>query len=253
MQVDEERIRSVEKILKEPVAAEFSEQAWKIRTNLIVASTIGLVMGLANLRIRPDSSFLGMRFDGLSDNLIRFTLAGIIAYLLFHFLWVAWDGFLEWRLRVTGTRKSFITAAMLEPDHADAPVDPRQSTLYNWWQQQHVAMGELGKLASELEGTSKRWEADLQKLLEAHSSSPDWQNMNNVIRGLAESREQAAKLARNVEQNTKAMTDDRIPTSLKRFDGWFQLFLRSQNLRWVVVEFVAPVALAGWSLYVLLA
>lgn len=251
MQVDEERIRSVEKVLKEPVAAEFSAQAWKIRTNLIVASTIGLVMGLANLHIHPDSSILGLRFTGLSDNLIRFTLAGIIAYLLFHFLWVAWDGFLEWRLRVTGTRKGFVTGSMWEPEHTDTPVDPRQSTLYNWWQQQHIAIGELGKLATELEATSKRWEVNLQKLKEAHANSPDWENMNNVVRGLAESREQAAQFARNVAANTKAMTDERIPTSLKRFDGWFQLFLRSQNLRWLVVELVAPVAFAGYALYVL--
>lgn len=128
MKVDDETIKAVEKVLREPVAAEFSDQAWKIRVNLIVASTIGLVMGLADLQIQPESSILGLRFAGLSNGIIRVTIAGIIAYLLFHFLWVAWDALLEWRLRVTGTRRGFVTGTMWESEHADVPVEPRQST-----------------------------------------------------------------------------------------------------------------------------
>jgi hypothetical protein len=94
-------------VLKEPVAAQFSEQAWKIRTSLFIASTIALVVALANLRINADSSILGLRFTGLSDPVIRFTLAAIILYLLFHFVWVSRDSFLEWKLRITGTRSAF--------------------------------------------------------------------------------------------------------------------------------------------------
>jgi len=252
VRVDEEAIRSVEKVLREPVAAEFSEQGWRIRTNLFVTSTIGLVTGLADLRIHPDSSILGLRFIGLSDTVIRMTLAGIILYLLFHFLWVAWDAFLEWRLRVTGTRRSFVTGSLIESRHADIPVNPRQSTLYNWWWQQARSIGELGNLASNLRAACHRWEGDIRKLIGTHPSSPDMQNLNNVLRGLSECGTQAAKLAQNVEANTKAITDERIPTSLKRFDSWFELFLRSQNLRWLVVEFVAPVALALFTLFILL-
>jgi hypothetical protein len=100
-------IQAVEKVLKEPVAAQFSEQAWKIRTSLFIASTIALVVALANLRINADSSILGLRFTGLSDPVIRFTLAAIILYLLFHFVWVSRDSFLEWKLRITGTRSAF--------------------------------------------------------------------------------------------------------------------------------------------------
>jgi hypothetical protein len=51
VQIEEERIEAVEKILREPVAAHLGDQAWKIRANLIVASSIALVMGLADLRI----------------------------------------------------------------------------------------------------------------------------------------------------------------------------------------------------------
>lgn len=251
--VDDEKIKGVEKVLKEPVAAQFSDQAWRIRTNLIVASTIGFVLSVAGLQIHADSSILGLRFTGLSDFVIRTTLAAVIVYLLLHFLWVAWDGFLEWRLRITGTRSAFQSGSFFAPDHVDYPVDPRQSTLYNWWTMQQSNIGNLGKIAEEMQANCHRWESDLEKLRTARANSPDWQNMGSVIRAIAEVREQAAKVARAVEENTKAMTDARIPASLRRFDGWFRLFLRSQNLRWFVVEFMAPVLFAGLTLFTLLA
>jgi hypothetical protein len=103
MHTDEERIKAVEKVLREPVTAHFDGQAWKIRTNLIVASSIALVMGLADLRVAGESTFVGLRFEGLNDVVIRSTLAAVIVYLLAHFLWASWDSFLEWRLRITGT------------------------------------------------------------------------------------------------------------------------------------------------------
>lgn len=252
MEIDDEEIKAVEKILKEPVAAEFSEQAWRIRANLIVTSAIGFVMAVADLRINPDSSFLGLKVFGLSDLVIRATLAAVLIYLLFHFIWVAWDAFLEWRLRVTGTRSAFQTGSFFSDKNADYPVDPRQSTLYNWWSMQHSAIGNLGKLAGELKSTCASWEADLKAIQANSPSDPQSLNLNNAIRGLAQANEQAATIARKVEANTNAITSPRIPTSLKRFDGWFQLFLRSQNLRWLVVEFVAPVAFAAYTLWILL-
>jgi len=251
MRVDEDAMRSVEKVLREPAAAEFSDQAWKVRTNLIIASTIGLVMALADLRIDADSSILGLRFVGMSDTVIRVTIAAIIAYLFFHFLWLALDAFLEWRLRVTGTRRAFVTGSLMESRHADIPVNSRQSTLYNWWWQQSRSIGELGNLASNLRAACDRWEADIRKLTDTQPSSPNMQNLNNVLQSLSECGTQAARLAHNVEANTKAITDERIPTSLKRFDAWFELFLRSQNLRWLVIELVAPIVLALFALYIL--
>lgn len=253
METDEETIRNVEKVLKEPVAAEFSEQAWKIRTNLTLVSAIAVVMCLANLRITVDSSVLGLKFSGLNDGVIRVTLAAIVAYFLFHFVWVAWDAFLEWRIRITGTRVAFQTSAMFGPDHVDSPTDPRQSTLYNWWTEQQTSIDNVGQRVGELEAMCKRWEADLKGLMDKPENihAPTWQNMGNVLQGIADAKALAVKIVGNVESNTKAVTDARIPASLKRFDDWFQLFLRSQNLRWLVIEFFAPIAFAIYALFLL--
>jgi hypothetical protein len=84
---------------------------------------------------------------------------------------------------------------------------------------------------------------------ERHIHSPDWGNLASIIQTIAEARNQAAEMGRKVEANTKAITDARIPTSLQRFDRWFEFFLRSQNLRWLLIEFLAPVGLAAVALY----
>lgn len=252
MQVSEERIRAVEKVLKEPIAASFSDQAWKIRTNLIVVSSIGLVMGLAQLRIAPDSSVLGLKFSGLSDATIRLTLASVIVYLLFHFLWVGWDGFLEWRLRITGTRTLYQTGMYWSPDHVDYPVEPRQSTLYNWWSMHQQKIAEMLPMPERTAELCDQWVAEFEKIKQERAHSPDWKNLSKLINLLQETKSQCVGLAGKIKENTEAMTDDRIPTSLRRFDGWFQLFLRSQNLRWFVIELVAPIALSAITLHQLL-
>ena len=178
METEEEKtIRAVEKVLKEPFAVGFSEQAWKIRTNLIITASIGVVMGLAELRIHQDSTILGLKFTGLTDSVVRTTLTALTAYLLIHFIWAACDGFLEWRLRLTGTRKGFVTGAFWEPDHVDSPVDPRQSTLYNWWAIQSIAIRHVGEQTAALVETCQRWDAELNKLKGANPHSPDWNNM----------------------------------------------------------------------------
>jgi hypothetical protein len=209
-------------------------------------------MALANLRINADSSILGLRFTGLSDLVIRFTLAAIILYLLFHFVWVSWDSFLEWKLRITGTRSAFQTGSFWASEHVDFPSDPRQSTLYNWWTMQQSMIGDVGELANTIQNTCSRWESELEKIQAQHINSPDWGNLATIIQTIGEARNQSAEMGRKVEANTKAITDARIPTSLRRFDRWFELFLRSQNLRWLLIEFLTPVGLATVSLYQLL-
>lgn len=243
-----DRYAAVEKVLGEPVATEFSEKAWKIRTNLIMASAIAVAIGLGELRITPDSSILGLKFNGLSDLVIRYGLSAVIGYLLLHFLWVAWDSFLEWRLRITGTRRGFITGATWGSEHEDIPREPRQSTLYNWWKQEARAIGNLTATAQQLNAKCAQWEADLKSRF---AGTSDWTNISNVMTLIAQTREHANKIATGIKAATKALNSPRLMVSLSRFDRWFEIFLRSQNLRWLVLDLCAPLALAIWALYLL--
>jgi len=59
------------------------------------------------------------------------------------------------------------------------------------------------------------------------------------------------QLYNSIQTAHKTISDQRIPVSLKRFDNWFQLFLRSQNLRWLIIEFLFPIVLGLSAQYLL--
>jgi hypothetical protein len=128
----DENLYAVEKALGNPVAGDLPENALKVRRNLLAFGIISVVITLGGVKLDPTSSVLGFKFVGISENLILNTLLATNAYLLLHFMWYAFEGLLEWRLRVTGTRLAFLTGARYGSEHADYPNDPRQSTLYNW-------------------------------------------------------------------------------------------------------------------------
>jgi hypothetical protein len=72
-----------EKILGEPFAMDFSDYVRKIRNGLIITSIISIALLLGELRIAPDSTFLGLKFTGLTNNFILHTLFYINAYHLY--------------------------------------------------------------------------------------------------------------------------------------------------------------------------
>lgn len=246
---ENDNVKAVEDALGKPVLPELPDSVWKVRTNLIIASVISIAVALADLRIDPGSTFLGLRFTGLTDHLVRTLLFIITVYLLIHFLWAALDAFLEWRLRITGTRLAFVTAGTWANHHADYPNDPRQSTLYSWWVFEAKRIGNLSSNLSTLQDLLQNLNSDLRS--EYTSGASDLNIVNNACRPLGEAREAIAKLERSIGEAAKTINAARIPSSLKRFDNWFHLFLRSQNLRWFVIDVLVPVGLAGVALYVL--
>lgn len=244
----EELSRAVEKALGEPVAPELSANAWKIRTNLLVVSVIAIGVVLADLRIDPSSTVLGLRFSGFTDSVLRNGLLLILCYLTVHFLWTALDGFLEWKLRVTGTRLSYVTAGNYTSEHADHPSDPRQSTLYRWWISEAKRVGNLRTRLPKLEESLKTLEQDLRARCNA---GVDAMNIVNVCRPLDEVRDLLTELSRSVEQAEKTMGAVRISVSLRRFDSSFALFLRSQNLRWLLIDILMPLVVASYAIFLL--
>ncbi len=241
---ESETVRSVKKALGEPIGCELSPAAWKIRTNLMLVSFVSLVVAGANLHVNKDASFLGLGLQGLDDNLVTFGLGVANTYLLLHFVWSAWDNFVEWRLRITGTRLAHVTTGVVASDHGDYPNDPRQSTLYRWWTAEARKIGNLAGIAVHIHHRVQEWEDRLRCEIDARGG-PNAGNIATVYDNMQGIREAAAELGRRVEVAVKALDAPRIPASLQRFDCWFRHFLRSQNLRWLLFDALVPILL-GW-------
>ncbi len=247
--MEEKKVKAVKKVLGEPVAPELQNNAWNIRTNLIIAAVIVIAIVLADLRIDPESTVLGLKFSGgFSDNVLRTGLLLIVVYLSIHFLWTAVDSFLEWRLRITGTRLSFITTGRLSSEHGDYPNDPRQSTLYYWWISQAERIGNFSPKLEELKKQLQSLESDLR---DKYNSGADAMNIVNACRSLHEGIENIAALRRSIEEAQKTLSATRIPVSLERFNKWFEFFLRSQNLRWLIIDIFVPLFLSVYAILLL--
>lgn len=244
MATREEKISAVQKVLGEPVFAEFDPKSQKIRTTLFLASVIGIAYIIGGLAIQEGSTFLGLKFDGLDDALFQYFLFGTILYLGIHFLWSSIDSLLEWRIRVTGTRVAFITAAFYAGDHSDYPNDPRQSSLSNWWQGQARSIGDID---AKIELVNSQVTV-ANELIETVGDDRDF---DAVVQAVQHVRNEIVDVKGKIETIQKTLEADRIPASLDRYDKWFALFLRSQNLRWLIVEFLLPFLLAGYALLLL--
>jgi len=237
---DEDSIQAVEKAIGEPLFLGFSDAATKMRTHLLLASSIALAVWFADLRIRDGSTFLGLQFNGVGDDLLRRGLACVVVYLLLHFGWNAVDAFLEWRLRITGTRLAFVTTGKFAATHADYPNDPRQSTLHTWWTRESP---KIGKIAEHVQ----RFEDALAPIEEQVKSHPDnvvsGLDASSMVRMLAETRNAMEGLRAQLKNTADVFSSPRPAVSLERFDRWTLLFNRSQNWRWLLIEFTLPLAL----------
>jgi hypothetical protein len=104
-----------------------------------------------------------------------------------------------------------------------------------------------GKL-SDIEKRLEEWDARLKAQF---TEKPDAMNIVNATNTIGSTREDVVKLERSITVARDTFSESRIPVSLRRFDGWFHLFLRSQNLRWLIIELGVPI-LVGFCALVFL-
>lgn len=243
---DEEKTKAVEAALGKPVLPEFPEATSKIRLNLMVVASITIAMVILDVQVASTNTLLGVTFQGITTSNLKTMLLVINVYMFVHFAWCAFDGLQEWRLRVTGTRVAFITGSRMASPHADHPGDPRQSTLYNWWIEQNAQITRFDESAQRLKG-------EVTAVLdESRKAQPETRPMGPALENaLNELYQEISSLTHLSGTVRKVIEAERVPVSLRRFDRAFMFFLRSQNLRWLVIEAGLPLAWGAASIALL--
>jgi hypothetical protein len=237
---------NVEKAIGEPIALDFSDYVRKIRNGLITTSLISLALSLGGLSISPESAFLGLKFIGLTDMLIFQFLFYLELYFLLHFIWCSADYFNEWKLRVSGTRVAFFTAARFSSEVCDYPGDPRQSTLYNWWKDEAGKIKNLETPLSEIQQNLESWEVRVREALTNTNA-----NVLHACQSIRDVNSSIEELKRSLVHTNKLFESNGSSASLLRFDSYYIYFLRSQNLRWFVIELCLPIVLGLYAIYVI--
>lgn len=235
----------VYKVLGEPVFGDLPENALKVRRNLLIVSFVSIFFALGDLKVSPDADFFGVKLSGISPGFVLLSLFLFNAYFLIHFLWYSVESFMEWRIRLTGTRLAFITSGTFASELCDYPSDPRQSSLYRWWADNVKRLTHLQGDCDNLSRKLDVWSVPV----ELGSDSPGCRVLRSDI---VELKSAVDKLAGSVNSLDKNLTSERIPASLERFDSWFKYFLHIQNIRWFLVDIVVPVLIGFISIGFLL-
>ncbi len=225
-------VEAVKKALGEPFLFEFTEYVRKVRNNLMFLGILSILVVYKNINISNDSSLFGLKLQGWNMHLIYVILFSLVTYFLVHFIWLAWDYFLEWRLRLTGTHG--VNKYNTVPNEMDIANDLRQTTLYSWWVQNTNYLKPTKEIIASIEKSFY----DIN-----HDNNPRTaqEQYSNIIAHLS-------AINQNLNILTAAVERERIPASLEKFDNTFFHFQKSQGWRWAIIELYIPVWIAVFAL-----
>jgi hypothetical protein len=108
-------------------------------------------------------------------------------------------------------------------------------------------LGRAGEIGNLQEGVSEINNAlhEVERLMESvKGSSLDRNSATAIETQLSQLQNPAQRIAQAFEACKRTMDSARIPVSLKRFDDWFRLFLRSQHWRWFIFNMLTPIFLS---------
>lgn len=231
--------RDIERVLGEPFLDEFPDHLQKIRRNLVVTAFVALIFTVGGIGISQESSFFGIRLDGLDDEKLREILFILVAYLLMSFFWNSLNHLHEGRLRLTGTSAFFTAGSRFSSPLQDHPRrDKRQSTLYNYLLELRYPPDDLREQFSTLKEKIPNWSKNI--------------GQRSMRPGDPISNESLQAMTNNLHNELLKLEGyfnylDRIPVSLRRFERWFLLFQVGQIARWVFLELGLPFGLGIWA------
>ena len=238
---------NIEAVLGKPVMLETTENGQKIRRNLLITSLIAIFMTIGDIHINSSPTIFGLQFTGLTDRVFSWGLVSTTIYLFIHFLWYSIDGYLEWATRLTGTHQAFYSNGPSENQDADYSIDPRQSTIYNWWRKQRTDIDSMAlmyqKLMANLDASAQ--------MIQAMSHDGNEAILANG-QTIAELKHVGNRCQASLDRIERILNNPRLNASIQRFDNRFKLFLNSQNLRWLLIESSLPLASGMLSIYLLL-
>ena len=202
----------LDKIFGAPVIFSYDEETLKTKKTLLIISIIGIVASFFGVSISTDSSLFGVKFYNLSQSLLVGAILVLNVFFWIKFIWMSFEYFLEWRLRVTGSGKSAVPkGGVLGSDLIDYATEPKQSTLYNWW---------LKHAKYFRESSSDPYEAinQIKEILKTDG----WSSSSGMLVELIK------KTETHLNNIDKVFGDGRLEYSLKRFDRAFFYLLKSK-------------------------
>ncbi|QUX97471.1 hypothetical protein C0J08_19630 [Marinomonas sp. CT5] len=237
---DDERLKVIEKNMKEPKGIAITDYEERIRRNLLVTAFFTLAFVCLDLQIsQGDSgSFFGIKISNLTTDKIYILLIFIISYEFLHYLWNLKVSFIHWRIRLTGITHSErrggsgATFGTIKSSPLDYSGKDENSSLYVWMFENLQTSQDLG---TSLKATAET----LEKTLEEIENSDKITSNNTHLQQL---KDNTQTLSSDTAKLIELVENVRIDGSLLRFDQWFRLLIVSQNIRWLFLDVILPIS-----------
>lgn len=226
-----EKKEQIEEIMKEPLAIESNDYEEKIRRNLLLASAVSFCFTYLKLMPAKDTPFMGLKFENLTPDTIYLLLLIFVGYELIQYAWLVSNKFIYWRVRLTGTNTQVLRGNRggtfaTEDDPSDYTGKPENSNFYTW----------VLENKRDTDIRSKEIDASWVKIesyvSESEALTPE--NRNELLVKLNE-------IDAHTNSLNTTVNNIRISASMNRFDNWFKMLVRSQSIRWFLLDFLLPI------------
>lgn len=245
-----ERIDEIENLMKQPKAIEISEYEERIRRNLIFSSFLAISFAWFDLKVDENSTFFGgLKFANLQPNHIYIGILAVIIYEFTHYFWIQMNHFAYWRVRLTGTSVEEVRGNGGGARFGNANGSPldytgtdENSNFYTWMLENKRLRNQM---AEGMLVNSKAIDECVNTLKEQHypeASSTD------LYRKLSESCDKLVQGIKNLESQLESIRTD---ASMLRFDEWYSILIRSQNIRWLLLDISLPFFMGLFALILL--
>jgi hypothetical protein len=202
----------IKHLMEHPVFLGHDANAKIIRAQLFFLSVTTIFLTNSSIKVSSGSTVLGIGLEGLTTAHILKVLLFLIAYQIIHFSWASVESFYEWRARLTALDTGGWGGGGVQISSED--ID----TLYAYITDiVNHDLKELGKLAAK--------------------TQPENTSQHN---------QEVEKILTRI---TETLTHHRTSDALWRFDNWFKLFCKIQNIRWFFLELFTPIALGFIAIY----
>ena len=221
----------IKKVLGEPYPVELSDQAYKIRRNLLSVSSIVLIMHFLGISLADENiTFFSLTLKGIKSNTIYIILLSLTVYFSFYFLWTILESVIYWILRLTGTRNLYSGGFYY---HTQDVGDEKQTTLYKWWL---TNKRDTNKIYDDIK--------EIKILLETKKQE-SLKEINELSRKLD-------TISNSVSDLNNFFQNDRFCCAIRRFDCTFKYFIYSQSIKRLIIEAFFPLAMGLFSTCILI-
>ena len=236
--------------MQEPLPPELSGYQERVRRNLLMFSMASIFFCKFNLEIGGQPRFVGIAVGGITNTILEISFFVFILYQLINFIWLMSNLIMYWRIRLTGTRvkvrRSDAGFFGTTNDPYDGNVQEEQSTFYAWMidnQRNFISFPEtISRCVDEIcEHLSKVYSATGSENQSHQSIAREINNLSNKIESFRGA----------INNNTAAMENIRINESMRAFDNWFNVLVKSQSLRWFTLDLGLPVFCGIYALFLL--